>query len=474
MHKNVVYVFMMFSFATLVYGDSKTIFVPRSITNNSVFELAMTNYSFQTDKIGLDNVIALKSFYQNTNAGCSLRNFFLKDNKDFIILREDGQGDVNPLWTSGISQLNTSYQSGLTMAPVRTTIGAIVTAYFDLHRYLKHAWLSVNTAFVHARHHLHLAEVDLIHKGVLRTYHNFCHMFDHPTFSIGRLTCRELTNTRLDDIQLKLGYDFSDNERRNISPYITMMIPTGKIPENCRIFSPLVGSKNIGLGAGFNTNFELGRHVHWMVDAKYDYFFGGKQRRVFDLKNNGDWSRYLSVVTESEPYNSAPGVNSLSQEVKVTPGNIGQCWTALHWNRNDWHIEGGYNFWIRSKEKVCLLSDRVVMPNTDDPVGITDLIAFVPPLPPATTASTAQIQQSVIGKNPVVSDTVFTPVTVDDFNIDSARNVRGFSHTLYLAIRYQAHEITDLYIDFAGSYEFGRTFGVANQYALWGSMTFEF
>jgi len=474
-YQKILSVIMILLTKNLMYPNSKTMFIPRIISTDSVFELAMNNYAFDTNKDYLKKLITLRPFYQKSQKPNHLSKFFLKNNKTSMHFQEDGQGDFNPLWVSSISKTDTFYSSVLTLCPIRTTIGGVATGFFDLSSYISHAWINFNTAFIYAKHNLQVKESGLENPGILRNYKNICEAFNISTWTAGKLACNNITALGLDNIQVKFGYDTLKNDEKSLSPYIVLVIPTGKTPNSCHLFEPLVGSKHAALGAGLNTNIPAGNHFSWMADLKYNYNFSAKERRSFDLTKNGDWSRYLAIVNEFEPYYSQPGINLFTQDIQVTPGHMAQFWTAFHFYKKNLHLETGYNFWIRSKEILQILKkDNLTLPYSQYPISIADFKSLAYPIQPATSASTAQIQQSVIGDNSIVSDTTFTPIRINDFNIHSAQNPRAFSHTLYLSLQYAVHDIPDILLELAGSYEFTNSCGATNQYAIWGSLSVNF
>ena len=456
--------------SSLGYATSKTMFIPRLITTDQVFELGLTNYQFHRNKNESTTKISVKPFYQNSHAAHSLAKFFLPNKKTSVTLREDGTGDINPLWLNLISPAHTSYASTLSLKPKRTSTGAVLTWYSDLSSYVNHLWLGINTAIVHTKHNLHLQESNSANPGTLAGFTNACDAFNNSDWSAGRLSCCSQTLTRLDDIQIKIGYDCIDTNDVQISPYAVGTIPTGKRPKARYLFEPLVGSKHGSLGFGLNADFTLCSNLSFMADAKYAYAFASSERRSFDL-NNGDWSRYLLVVTQAEPFTTFPGINSFTKKVRVTPGNTFQLWSALHYQDTSWHYELGYNFWLRGKEKIRIKSCSIHAECSQTPIGIFDMIRACNAS--ATTAHTAQISQSIVGTNLVVSDTQFTPTRIEDLNICSAANSRVLSNTLYGSCGYQCASAPVL-LALHGSYEFTNSYGAINQYALWGTFEIQF
>lgn len=466
--KNSVISFMVVC-SSLLYG-SKTTFIPRLITTDEVFELALTNYNFRTHKDTIDSVIAFKPFYQRSHAGDALARFFLPSCKTCSTVREDGTGDINPLWFNLISSDDTLYSSTLCLQPRRTSGGMVLTWYATPHNRVPKLWFGLNTAVVHTSHNLHVQECKSLNPGILPGFTDLCNAFNNPDWTAGRLCCGSQGRIGVDDIQVKVGYDCVKTDDTQVSPYLVGTIPTGKRPSARYVFEPLVGSRHGSIGLGLNMDFWLSSPVSFMVDAKYNYFFPGRERRSFDLCN-GDWSRYLLVVTQNEPYYTYPGINSFTKEVQVTPGQTLQVWSAFHYDRGASQLEIGYNFWLRTKEKVCRAPcARVTLPCTDVPIGIADLQYCTVPV---TTAHRATIHQSINGPDPVVNDAVFTPTTIDDLNVASGTNTRAVSNTLYASYGYQLVRLPMLFA-LNGSYEFSDSYGAVSQYALWASLEIQF
>jgi hypothetical protein len=456
-------------FSTLLQAHSKTMFIPRLITADEVFELAETNYQFHTNKTSIRSVIAFKPFYQSSHAGSSLARFFLPCNKRYSAVREDGMGDINPLWFNLISSDDTLYSSTLSLRPERTSMGMVLTWYADLYPCVPHLWFGLNTAVVHTRHNLHVREFNRTSPGVLSGFENMCDALNNSDWTAGKLSCRSQSCTGLDDIQLKLGYDCVDACDMHMSPYLVGTIPTGKRPRARYLFEPLVGSTHGSLGLGLNVDVVLYSALSCMVDAKYSYGFAGHECRSFDL-HNGDWSRYLLVVTQSEPFYTYPGINSFTKTVRVRPGSTFQLWSALHYECASCQLEVGYNFWLRGKEKIRITSCTVSLPYDTAPIGIFDMQTCTAPV---TTAHTAMIQQSIIGTNPVVGDGAFVATSIGDFDMNSASNSQAVSNTLYASCGYQ-FSCVPLFLAIHGSYEFANSRGAISQYAVWGCLTILF
>ena len=113
----------------------------------------------------------------------------------------------------------------------------------------------------------------------------------------------KLKKSGVDDICIKLGYDFIRDENEHAGIYGLVFAPTGKGTKAKYLFEPLVGSRHVGAGLGFNADaliYECDAYsVDLLVDARYAYFFKHKEWRSIDLFN-GDWSRYLLSCTNQQ------------------------------------------------------------------------------------------------------------------------------------------------------------------------------
>jgi len=448
-------------------GNSKTTFIPRSISTDQVFELDQTNYYFHQNNETKTTLFSLKPFYQTSCHPQKNARFFLVHNKQCITIQENGTGDVGSLWLNLIAAPPANYQSNLTIKPRRQTAGFIFTFYSYLPCLTEKLWFGLNTALVHAHHALHMSSMASPYPGTVLGFANTIQALTNPAWSAGKFYSCPRNRTGLDDIQLKLGYDILQKNAVAGALYLIGTIPTGKKIQSHYIFEPIVGSRHGSLGAGFNAQADIHpcneAALSWLVDANYRYVFSAQERRSFDLKN-GDWSRYLQVVTPDEILNSLPGINYFTRTVPITPGSTLQLWTALHYATCQWHIEAGYNFWFRAKEKIHGLCC-----NKSLGVGIFDLNFSCKP--PANSASTATISQGASGANAVVKDAQFTPVTFNDFALCSAENSHAITNKFYASI---AHEWLTLRAGLHGSYEFSTSNNALNQAAFWLELTTTF
>ena len=461
----------------------KTFFNPRQVTFDATFELALTNYDVY-HPLDCDSEcyyglhLYATPFYEQSRKSCALARYFLPNGKCAINVREDGTGDVDPLWLGLAGVPGTPYSSIFGLKPQRKAGGVVLNARVDLGDWadcLCNYWLWINTAVVRAKHNLNVCEVPATQDTCVAGA-NMCTALNSPTLTAGKISCESLTRTGLDDIQVKLGYDWyycGCDQDSHIAPYLIAGIPTGKRPKSEYLFEPLVGSKHGSFGGGLNADANIWAHnnasIVWMMDFKYRYIFKARERRSIDLCSNLDWSRYLLLANISDPITPIPAINILTTDVHVTPRSEVNFWTALHYERCDWGFELGYNLWWRQREKVSL--DGV--PAIAD-LGIFDLAGAAVLNP--TSASTATISQSVGGTNPVVSDPTFVTLTIADLNLESAQHPRAVSHKVYAGGDYRCCWCqNEILVGVVGSYEFaGTKRNALQQWAIFGKLGISF
>lgn len=442
-------------------AHSRSFFRPRDVSTDSAFELSQVNYHrYHADNEDGPGAFFIKPFFMRSARSNRLARYFLPNNKACISLDESGLGDVDPLWFSLIAPAGSFYTSNLTLAPQRTIGGLLITLYVD---FCDSWWVGLNTAPMHVTTNDNLCETNRTQTGTIPGFADAYDAFNNPSWNAGKITNFNQKRWGLDDIQFKLGYDFYKTEDNHATAYLVGTIPTGKGSRSCFIFEPLVGSNHASFGCGFNGDFSVcdqeDDSINIMTDIKYRYIFSAQERRSFDLCANGDWSRYLLVVTQNEPIDSQPAINLLTGRVKVFERNTVDFWLAAHYQHCDIGFELGYDLWWRQAEKIC--KKCPITPG----FAIQTLSLCQTPI---TSASTATISQAVEGPNATISDAQFTPIVDSDLNLTSAAHPNALSNKLYAALDY-THESTcghPWVFGLAGSYELGNK-NALDQWAIW-------
>lgn len=455
------------SVQSCLMGASKTFFMPRSVTSDPTFELAVLNYEHyhETDRVRF----SVMPFFQQSRKNNQLARYFLPQNKEVVSLKEDGTGDLDSLWFNLISRDGTFYSSEISVCPERRVFGA----YLELFAWLYCGfWGSITTAVGKAEHRMCLREEGSIFPGTIPGFPDAALAFNNPNWTAGKISTGTVSKRGADDIQFKLGYSKFWCDDQHIGLYLVGTAPTGDRPNSLFLFEPIWGTKHGAFGVGFTSDFLTWENdcatINWMADVKYRFVFSGRERRSFDLTPNGEWSRYLQVVTPDLTFLSLPAINSLTFPVEVNPRSTVDAWTALHYHRNNWHAEIGYTFWWRQREQICL--EPSSCGTTFPTIGIFDMAGAVQCN--AISASTANITQSVTGSNAAVSDAMFTSISADALNVSSAEHPRALSNKLYASVAYDFDWCRHLFVlGVSGSYEIAHNCAALNQWALWATLS---
>lgn len=476
-HPKLVFATVLFLFITNVYGGgkdsksdcnvccdedcvtSRTIFIPRQQTTDQTNDLALGNYHFYHHTLCPEDRaffhIQASYFHKESREECELAGYFFPNCKRAITIKEDGTGDVGSLWVDLITPQGSQFDSTLCLAPFRKLDGGFFNFYFDFNSWFCGSWVSIAFAAMRSEQDLCLRESPVEVEGTIDNIKTGIDAFNNPNWCAGRFNPCKMCRTGVDDVQLKLGWNYFFCNQDHLGIYFVGTAPTGCRTQNQFLFEPVVGTRHGSVGVGFNSDYTVWdcgtQGVNWMVDLKYRFVLKNCERRLFDLCNNGQFSRYLQVVTDSQRSFSMPGVNFFSIPVDVTPGSTVEFWTALHYHWCAWNFEAGYNLFWKDCEQICIKCPK------DLGVGIYDLSGDCQGNP--VSASEANITQTVVnaGTNVAPSDATFTTVKSSDLNLASGSSPRALSHTVYGAFSYNS-EIwcMPVMLGFVGSYEFAR------------------
>ena len=220
-------------------------------------------------------------------------------------------------------------------------------------------WADVSFAVAHARHKFHLRELSTpAVNGATTTATG--DIPGEPTTFVGALNSlnalsRDCRHTGVDNVIVRLGYDWTYCNNDHVGLYFLGLIPTGKRFNNARWFEPVIGSKHGGVGVGIEGDYTLwncdDQDLVFMTELKYTFRFKHTENRVFDL-NNGPLSRFLLAVP-SDSCSPVNIVSNLTSCVEVKPRSTVDFWLGLHYQWCNWGIEFDYNLYWRQRERIC-------------------------------------------------------------------------------------------------------------------------
>lgn len=469
---------------------SSTFFRSRPLSQDATLEHALTNYDYYYGSYA-DNGnccfpwlrLGASLFYYQSVDKSRLAKFFLPGCKECINVAEKGEADFNSLWCGIVASpfgdnvpasSHQFFESVFRVRPERKVIGFALQGRVDFgdicvcdKDYIRDMWLSFFVPIVHVRHSLNMEEC-FENQGALQCDQTLSCCLSNNNRNFQQFYCGTKTRTGVDDINLKLGWDFRKCDDHHVGAYGILFVPTGNRSRAEYAFEPTIGSGkgHVGLGLGLNADYQIcnscNRSFVWMIDARYAYFLKARECRTFDLCKNGDWSRNLLLVTPENVSNPTPGVNFLTHDVDVSPRGSINIWTALHYQRCDWHLEFGYDFWWRQREKV---SFGTCCPKIN--AGIFDITGMCRETN-LTTASGACIAVVDLDNKIPASDSEFVAITNDDLDLSSAEHPSALSSKIYFAA---AHE-RDICgcptnIGFGISYEAAHRRTALSQVGLW-------
>jgi hypothetical protein len=445
---------------------SKTTFIPLQVTYDPVYEHALNYYKKNIFNKCWKFFFTGNYFFQNS-VGNNINTYFNIDNKKTMEVREDGTGDIDSVWFKVISSDDTFYKSNIRMCPERLLFG--VNLYFDVN----FSWLcsnlrlAVNTSIAYSRNKINFTETNIENQGTVKNFKTVTEAITGSSYEFGRICCQR-DKTGLDDIQVKLIKRWMwCNKGLNLFGLIG--IPTGEGTKSLYLFEPLVGTKNfnVGVGLDFDWNFYCKNNINLSLLGEFKWRYGirGKERRSFDLTDNGQWSRYLLLVKESDKNATFPAINELALDANVTQGTNVNGWFAAHINKKCCDFEFGYAVWFRQKEKIQLAKcDEASIKSN---LAIADLVGIAAQNPQS--ASTANISQSVEpGSNQIQGDSSFIALKDDDLNLDSAAHPQVLTNKFYASIGYNiCYKGYPAELMLSVSYEKSRDKNALDQVAVW-------
>jgi len=504
MNKRTIFaVALLSSFGAL--QASKTILVPRSISTDPMYELALNfHQEYMRDKADEDSFswsIYATPFYQSSARAKKISGYLLPTccsnccgsscgscgtnscgsccstncgsccgssccsssccDKTCITVREDGLGDIGSPWLYLLAAEGSQFNSTMTFCPKWYKAGAHFNLRFNFANIARGLWLSAIIVPLQSTHKLKMCESQCGAAGSLSGYTTICDALN--SYGVQRF-CNKVSKGGVDDIQLKLGYTLEPREKWLVELYLAGVIPTSNTQKACYFFEPQVGSGRHGaFGAGFDGVIHITEKESsawdFIFDVKYLYYFQHCQIRSFDLCN-GDWSRYLlGTFTDSRTV-GVPLLPCLTRSCNVTPRSQVSLYGVFHYEYENWEFELGGNFWWRQSEDVSLCNTCL------NNVAIYDLAGAR--LGNPISASNANISQSAGGTNAAPSDTTFTVINPCNINACSAAQPNAYTFKVFGALGYEFKEHDwPWLLGIGGFYEAANSCSALNQWAAW-------
>lgn len=480
--------------SSLVAGDvtSKTFFTPRTTSSDAGLELALSNYNIYHSNYPIKPykrpehkamfLMQNTYFYQESDSGSDLARYFLLDKKTELEIKENGLGDIGSQ-AIGLVTDDREFDALFKIRPERRVYGDLFNIHMDASSFIEGLWLNVLIPIVKVKHDIELKCCERGPRGEAKNSTNDCietceDAFNNSDWLHGRLSRNTENRSGVDDVQVKLGWNFWHDAKNHWGIYGVASLPTGHRPQSDFLFEPTVGSRHWGLGLGTNFDWRFWeieeKHIfNFMADVKWRYHFSASEHRSFDLCN-GPWTRYLTVANACTPDVPLDGINFFTHNVRVRPRNMVDLWLAAHYHYEEWNIELGYNLWWRDSEQVRLGKSFDSCCRDFVLFDWSAVEADCPPRP-IVSSSCATIDQARFGRNAAPSDAELTRVTDNQINIHSAEHGKALSHKFYLGGSYNTNFLDHpASLGIGTSYEWANNNKALDQWAIWLKTSFGF
>jgi len=189
----------------------------------------------------------------------------------------------------------------------------------------------------------------------------------------GKIFGRELTNA-IAELRFVVGWNATGDDY-HAGANLRLNAPTGNRPGGEFLFESIVGNgKHWELGAGITTHYDMWQSEDLVnklavyFDANFTHLFATTQMRSFDLRNNGNGSRYMLIEdmnnTSTNLYygvGGAPATNQYSGDLfilinkttlptKVSVALQADMAIKVSYFRRGMGVDVGYGFYGRTKE----------------------------------------------------------------------------------------------------------------------------
>lgn len=406
------------------------------------------------------------------------------------------EGDIQPTHFNIVTTQGT-FKSRVSFSPKQTTFGVgfhYRQSFFCNDECGRGFWASVSFPIVRIKNDIGFCEEIENDGGSPNTVllpgavGSVREAFKQEAWLHGKIFDCPSKKTGVADVELKLGYEWLQHEPCHLESYIGIIVPTGNRVDADELFQPIVGNgRHFGVmfGSAFGANVWCSECSDRSLRIEYaihsQYLFEKEQQRSFDLKGK-PWSRYIQTYANKEqalqgqnqannPFAAVtPGINVLTQCVKVTPGFSHNMTTALVYDGCWFTGEIGYNLYARRAECV-----KLAQPWQEGPaIKARDGIGQVNPLRDIT--GNFFIENATIAGGIFPVDQVGLPfydlvvIKESDLDLVSASSPCGLSQTIYgaLTMDFDSWCRRPVFVNIGGSYEFAnKNNGMINRWTIW-------
>lgn len=437
---------------------------------------------------------------QSTNPQAIARYFFPNCNTSLIVDEHiDAFGGQDLLADHfNIYTKNGNFRSQISIAPKQSVIGLGLhyrQSFWRDEVNKRGLWCSASFPIERVRNKLHFRETVINdggganYRANFNVYPNMTAALEQSDWLFGKFDtgCHGMSKTGVADIELRLGYEWLEDEPCHLESYLGVVIPTGNKYDGKHLFYPIVGNgHHLGVifGSTFGVNIwkneETDRclRLEWATNGQY--LFRNIQCRSFDLQHK-PWSRYIELYANQAQAQAAanlaangqtllaahfatPGIDILSGPMYVTPGFSFNMITAFVYTNCAVQGELGYNFYARRAECV-----KLVHPWQTGP-AIKHILGDGQTNPIRDITGNGRLEATTI--NIALANYQQNEIQASDLDLASASHPCMLSYNLYATVGYNWDEIDYPTFAFIGtSYEFSNSNNaVLDRWTVWGKI----
>lgn len=469
---------------------SRSYFSVRSYTQHPCFSVqnAVVEQATDTGRALKMKGLHVYGLYSKSVRSDELARYFMFDGKKELVVKEDEPTDATEFGQDilalnfNVDATSSGFQSTITMSPEQTIYGGGINFRMYFH---ENFWMGVEAPIVHVKNDLKLIEKNITSAGGANTttgldgdkvVGTMKAAFKQDGLKYGKIDGPQ-EKTRLADLTVKIGYDSPEFNRKDLymTSYLGVVLPTGNKAKGVYMFEPICGN-------GGHAALMFGNHgeiylkefkgskvwLSWGMESQY--LFENTQKRSFDLKQNGPWSRYLSMYETTAKReagglsNATRGINLLTLDTKVTPGYNGSINTGINLIHEKWHFGLNYSTHMRKAEHVELKnawgSTEATIDNYSSDANTTNRFR--------------RIGTSFIDLEQTTSATAIA-IKEADIDLISGAHPANVSHMLALNVgKYHSCQTRPYEIEGGASYEFSRQNTSINRWGIWARLHVSF
>jgi hypothetical protein len=292
-----------------------------------------------------------------------VRQYFLLPCKTDLLIAGDEVSsyfycrDVRAEWLN----LPSNFSGYMTATPRQKQFGCVLEFHQDLCNiidvnFLKESWLRAAVPIMSVENELRVHTWGEHNVGTdfpATIKEALC----QSTWKFAKMGCKHSV-TEPSEFNVRIGKSYLAHDFYQLTYFTGLSIPVAGRQKPEHLFYPFAGyNGHMGVEAGLHVQVPLTREL---TPYAFSFFFGldtiflvrDKQCRTFDLVDK-PWSRYMLYnLKHGTPDQKIPGVNLLTQYVRVFPYNLSDFSCGWRLRTDHLEIELGYNVWGHGNEKI--------------------------------------------------------------------------------------------------------------------------